>query len=211
MDSKFLLETLAALGVGAGTLAYLVKALLKIYLDRDIERYKADLRAAHDTALERLRTDLRIQAFERETTFSRLHDKRVEVIEQLYRRIVAVSRAMNELTSPIQMSGGPSLAERSKEAGSAANAFLDYYLENQIYFDETLCNQLQAFNEKLRLAWIDYHLYGSEEEGVARACSDSRFKAYQTINEGLPEIRREIERVFRQMLGHTHIEDRKDT
>jgi hypothetical protein len=48
MDWKFIVETLGTIGVGAGTLAYLAKVFLKIYLDRDIEGYKAKLQAEHD-------------------------------------------------------------------------------------------------------------------------------------------------------------------
>ena len=67
---------------------------------------KHSVQSNRATSLEHLRADLRIQAFERETTFSRLHDKRVQVIEELYKRIATVSLAMNRLMSDIQVKGG---------------------------------------------------------------------------------------------------------
>jgi len=51
---------------------------------RDIERLKADL--ARDTEV--ARAQLSAIAFERQTRFSRLHERRVEVIADLYRRLV---------------------------------------------------------------------------------------------------------------------------
>jgi hypothetical protein len=207
MDWEFILKTLSALGIGAGTVAYIARTVIKTFLDRDIEHYKAELRAVHESALERLRADLRIEAFQKETVFAKLHAKRAEVIQELYGRLVAVSRAMNDFMSPLQIGGGPSREEKKTAAADAANAFLDYYLTNEIYFDEGLCDKLQSF-AKLKDAWHTFDMYPPDESGVASERRKVQFIAWKKVNEELPKIRGEIAAILRKLLGHS---DREGT
>lgn len=200
MNWELLANTLAILAAVSGLIVFLAKKLSSHLLARDLERFKSDLRAAHDSALERLRTDLRIQAFEREITFSRLHDKRVQVIEELYKRISAVSLAMNRLISDIKAKDGPSLREQADAAAKAGDDFLEYYLQHQIYFDEALCDQLQAFNGKIFDAWSKFGMSNITEDVVAH--HQKRLEAWTAISEEVPKIRLELERAFRTMLGH---------
>ena len=200
MNWELLANTLAILAAGSGLIVYLAKKLSSHLLARDLERFKSDLKSAHDSALERLRTDLRIQAFEREITFSRLHDKRVQVIEELYKRISTVSLAMNRLISDIKVKDGPSLRELADNAAKAGDDFLEYYLQHQIYFDEVLCEQLQAFNGKIHDAWIKFGISNLTEDVVAH--HQQRLAAWAAISEEAPKIRLELERAFRTMLGH---------
>ena len=161
---------------------------------------KHSVQSNRATSLEHLRADLRIQAFERETTFSRLHDKRVQVIEELYKRIATVSLAMNRLMSDIQVKGGPSLEEQTQKAADAADAFLEYYLFHQIYFDQTLCDTLLKFNGKLHSAWVDFNMSKRCEISGASGHGYQQ-TAWNTISEDLPTIRQEIEMAFRSILG----------
>ncbi len=201
MNWEIITNTFTIVAAGSGLIVYLAKTISTHLLTRDVERFRAELKASHDTAIEHLRADLRIQAFERETTFSRLHDKRVQVIEELYRRIAAVSLAMNRLMTQIQVKEGPSLEEQEQKAGNAADDFLEYYLHHQIYFDQTLCDRLQAFNEKLYAGWVAFQMSKSptiDSETHRNKISQAAWKA---ISEDLPMIRTEIESAFRSLLG----------
>ena len=207
MDWTFIFETLAALGFGTAALTYLAKSLLKLYLDRDIEKYKADLKAVHDHVLERLRTDLRIRAFEKETTFAKLHAKRVEVIEELYRHIVKVKASMNDLMSPLQLSGGPTEDEKLIAANTAGRKFVEYYEEHKIYFSEELCRTLQAFSDELWHAWITFGTFGKDEYGVAKERRATRFDAWKKLNGEVATHKADIENAFRLLLGQVDKED----
>lgn len=200
MSWELVASTLTILAAGSGLLVYLAKLLSSHLLARDIEQFKSDLKTNHDRALERLRADLRIQAFERETTFSRLHDKRVQVIEELYKRISAVSRAMHQLINDIQAKDGPSLRARADAAANAGDDFLEYYLQHQIYFDEALCEKLQVFNDKIFDAWSKFGMSNLIEDIGAH--HEKRLEAWTAISEEAPKIRLELEREFRTLLGH---------
>ncbi len=201
MNWELITKTIAILAAASGLIVWLAKAIFNQLLSRDIERYKTDLRAVHDNALERLRADLRIEAFAKETVFAKLHAKRVEVIQDLHKQIAVVSRTMNALMSPMQFSGGSSESEKAADAEQAAHAFQTYLSDNQIYFDEDLCNLLDAFGNKLWDAWVTYATYGSDEKGVERERRQTRFEAWKKLSDELPEIQRQIEKSFRKLLG----------
>jgi hypothetical protein len=88
-------------GTTAGTaiVVFLSRSLLQSLLTRDLERFKAELKAQHDVELERLRADLRVAASERETRFSRLHERRLDVIAGLYALAVATWRTNLKMLS----------------------------------------------------------------------------------------------------------------
>src|SRR5680860_642754 len=53
-----------------------VKNDIKHQYDQKLETHKAELKAEQDVAIEQLKADLRIAAFEHETRFAQLHAKR---------------------------------------------------------------------------------------------------------------------------------------
>lgn len=200
MNVELLTYALGILVACSTLIVALVKMLSSHLLARDLERFKSDLTKSHDHALEQLRADLHIQAFEREITFSRLHDKRVKVIAELYKRISVVNLLMNQLISNIDVKDGPALREEADSAAKAGDDFLQYYLQHQIYFDEALCDQLQAFNITVFDAWSKFGMSNLILDVEAQ--KEVRVLALKTISEDVPKVRREIEQAFRKMLGH---------
>lgn len=92
-------------------------------------------------------------------------------------------------------------SQKAADAEQAARAFQTYLSDNRIYFDEDLCNLLDAFGNKLWDAWVTYATYGSDEKGVERERRQTRFEAWKKLSDELPEIQRQIEKSFRKLLG----------
>ncbi|MCC7483534.1 MAG: hypothetical protein IT529_00965 [Burkholderiales bacterium] len=77
---------LLAIGGNAALLAVLGligKSFLDKLIQRDTHRFEADLKAKSDAAIEHLRNALQLQATEHQIRFSRLHEKRADVIAEL--------------------------------------------------------------------------------------------------------------------------------
>jgi len=74
-----------------GAAAYLIRAALTQRLLLDAEAFKGQLKASADAEIERLKVSLQMSALEHEVRFSKLHEKRAEVIAELYRRLVELS------------------------------------------------------------------------------------------------------------------------
>src|SRR3990172_3149003 len=57
---------------------------IKHEYDQKLETHKAQLKGDHDTAVERLRAELRFDAFQQETRFADLHARRAETIAEMF-------------------------------------------------------------------------------------------------------------------------------
>jgi hypothetical protein len=67
-----------------------------------------------------------------------LHERRVEVIADLYRKLVQAERAFGSWVSPLQEAGELSMQEKAGSAGDAFNVFRTFFLENRIWLDRAL-------------------------------------------------------------------------
>ena len=66
------------------------------------------VKGKHTRDLEQLRSDLNRAALEHQVQFSKLHEKRAEVLAELYTRLVSAMWAMETAASPMQWTGDPS-------------------------------------------------------------------------------------------------------
>lgn len=199
MDWNMFFTTFAASGVASAAFVFLAKILSKHLLSMDLERFKAELKATNEKELERLRADLRITAFQQETTFAKLHGKRAEVIAELYARLVAVHGAMQVMLYPI-MHGKEEVEERHrKEAEDATAVFLEYFSAHQIYLEESLCELLRTFARNInRASLVHINILEARLDGMD---TTKNIQGWQHLDSQVPPIRKEIEATFRKILG----------
>jgi len=217
MDPASIITIITNLGtfaIGSGAVVWLVKLLaphflslnleryraeLKASTDRDLEGYKAELKVRHEVEIERLRADIRQIAFQRETTFAKLHEKRAAVIAEIYAKLARVHIAMSHLVAVLPIADVSNKDETEAEALRAGQDFSEYLNRNLIYFDKSLSNLLTSFDEKMVEAF-------NTHRNTPMAKTD-RLKSWLTIQTILEleskKIREEIEHNFRQLLGLT--------
>jgi hypothetical protein len=189
-------QVVAAVGsfaVGAGLLAWLIRALVKQALSRDLEQYKADLVKERNVEMERLRADHRIAAFERETRFSALHQKRAEVVADFYKLLSHAHSAMARYMSPLQPSNPPH-SERAKEAAKACDTFIQFFEEHRVYFAESFCAEVDAFRNAITDVWIDFDVGELERTRVWGG-------VWKQFQERVPPLRQHIEKLLRRLMA----------
>ena len=180
MDIQRLAETL---GIGAfviAALTYLLRSIWGQMLSRDLEKFKTDLRTA---------------AFEQETRFARLHERRAEVIAELYKRLARMNQRFESYLSPLQVGDEDAHSEKGKEAATCANDFFDYFNESRIYLDGPLCAEIAELGVKVRHAWVDFAVPPDQRRGKRW------LDVWNKFGQDIPPLRQSIERRFRDMLG----------
>ena len=125
------------------------KAQLKAEYDNQLETYKIRLKSQSDIELERLKSSLAVTAAEQNTTFSKLHDRRVEVIANIYRLLRKLHKSVLEYLKIFEMSGERSRAERLADAANALKEFQPYFLENQIFLPKQIAVSIEGLNNEL--------------------------------------------------------------
>jgi hypothetical protein len=183
-----------------GVLAYLFKSLLKSRLDKDLERYKSDLKSILDKDIEKFKSELAIQQVQFQTRFSLIHQKRAEVLGELYSRLDSFDRAFADLIAPLQYVGDISLQDKKTATCTKGNEFIEYYSAKKIYLDESLCNQIEEIQKILKDAWVAFDI-------SQRGKSDQEDKtglrklSSKLVEEKLPPLKKQLEERFRKELG----------
>jgi len=155
----------------------------KAKLDKDIESFKADLRAA---------------AFQREVKLTALHTRRGTVLSILAGLLADSEQKLKNLTFTITSSGMPSKEDRFAEYLHAFEKFRTYFRRHRVYLSPKVCEGLDT----VILAFVESHV--EFEEGVlGPSIPDSKawIKASKLATEEIPHIRADIENEFRTLLG----------
>jgi hypothetical protein len=200
---EFILELLKTLGTTAivvGAAAWLTKSVITHFLSRKIEAYKIELKGESDKKIEEVKSRLQIMAQERQIIFSRLHEKRAEIVADSYTLIHEVHSKAVGLGADIFHGGLRAPKERAKEVFDDCLKFNDFFQQRRIYFSEEVCTMTDRFVE----------LIGETNAAVSRAPDNLDFsnkdgqEAYRQmadLMDRLPQIKKLIEKDFRTLLG----------
>ncbi len=141
------LTVLSALGV-----ALFVKWLVEHRLSKDLEKFKAELQRA---------------AFEHQTRYGKLHEKRMDAVAALYRSVLDVQDNLQILVyySAVSTAGPGVVQDRTElvenlekaraDVTQAMGGFRNHRREAAIYLDDELCRKLKEFDEQA---------FGAEQE-----------------------------------------------
>jgi len=188
--------------------AYLFKTATGHWLSKSVDLYKSQLESQTQQEIESFKNELRRSAFEHETRFKRLDERRAEVVAEIYRQLsVVVREADSCLRFPMPQFAEVVHDENFKKAHNALIEFHDYYDAHRIYLESNIVAKL---DELCNTTWACVARYD-----LTRALSDP--KDYKSIVESVeaetknslstvPDIRRELEREFKRILG---VEERK--
>jgi len=189
--------TSSAFTTGAlGGLAFLGRSIILRWLSKDLEKYKAELQAANDRELERLRTDLKLATFEHETRFAELHKERAKVIVELYRRLMQIQYSLNSLAEEkeIPIFEPEEVKDKEEIARESLIEFGKYFVDHRLYFTESLCGTIEKFRSQSGETWLELLIVNWSQYEKMKSILDRLAKQ-------IPSLRREIEKEFRKMLG----------
>lgn len=125
------------------------KAQLKSEYDTKLESHKSELKAKSDLELERLKSALSIAASQRNTEFSQLQTRRVDVIANTYAKLRKLHDAVANYVRAFEPAGDKSRAERRLAAIEASNDFSPYYSQNQIFLSREAAEAMRHVNQEL--------------------------------------------------------------
>src|ERR1700722_11976115 len=97
-------------------LGWLGKSLLERLITRDTKQFESDLKAKADVAIETLKSTLQLKTIEHQVRFSKLHERRAEVIAKLYGYLVAALWSAESFLTPAECAGEPSKEEKHRVA-----------------------------------------------------------------------------------------------
>lgn len=200
---------LLALGGNAAlllVLAWLARSFGSQLLAKDLEKFKSSLTAASCEATERLKHELQLVAHEHQVRFSRLHERRAEVIANLYVLLVEAQWAGQSFVSIIEYEGEPSKEEKYATAMGKFGEFFRTFDKSRIYLPEEVCAQLDQFLAEMRKRVVHFGVYlqAADAHGAENLLKE-RFEAWvdaaDYFDKELPAARKTLEGALRGMLA----------
>ena len=193
-----ILATILATGASAVLLAYLSRTLLRHWLDKDLESYKANLSAEHARGLQQQKTSLSRASLERQVRFTRLHERRARIIARVYAKLDQFQLAVREWTRTMRLGQHRDISELRDDALTARTGFVEYYWRHAIWLEPAMCD---AIND----------LIGQQDKPLTDFMSDVNEKGFpndrkawlaasEKLTKDVPKARQAIERRFRAML-----------
>ncbi len=187
-------------------LGYLSKSLLSQLLLKDIEGFKAILKSESEVASQKLRHDLEKASIEHKVRFSKLHEKRAEVIAKLYSLLVQAYWDLSSFVSPIDWAGEPNKQEKYVAAMNSVADFYRYFDKHRIYLPEALCLQIDEYVQEMRSRAIGFGVYVKYDDAtITDHAYENKHKAWEQaweyFQKKVPETKTSLENELRDILG----------
>jgi len=144
---------LIAFGGNAALLAVLGvigKSFLDKLIVRDTKQFESDLKAKSDAAIEQLKNELQLKTIEHQIRFSRLHEKRAEVIAELNGFFVEALWEAESFLSLIEWSGEPTKQQKHIAAMHKLTHLYRYFDKHRIYLPPELCISMEKLVIEVR-------------------------------------------------------------
>jgi hypothetical protein len=165
--------------------AWLAKSITTHRLSKDVERFRADLT---------------IEAHRDNAVFSRLHERRAEVIAELYAALVAAEAAVRHYLNPMGAPTPPAGQTLTDVALTAMWHLQGTAESKQIWFTPDTAAKVDAIVAALRQAW-NMGASGQRYEHPNESTVKMIETAWNTVFEKVPALRAALESEFRDLLA----------
>jgi hypothetical protein len=194
--SQFLEELIKLLGgfaIFAGALAWLIKSIITHFLSKDVEKYKSRLSAEAAREIEQFKNQLQMVALEHEVRFSKLHEKRAEIIADFWGLLYEADMSVRTLEVRIKEKHTESVVvAAAKQAHEACKDAFKFYEKNRLYFSKDLSDKIHRILSTMELTAAAYPY--AEVRTSALEIWDKQSRQIMSIMD-------DVEHEFRVMLG----------
>lgn len=134
-----------------------LKNSIKNEYDQKLESYKTELSHSSKTEIEQLKSQLNIMTEQANFKFSKLHEKRIEAISQVYEYLSVFHFSLIEYTKPVELVGESPREVRRDLSIQASIKFSEIYRKKRIFLPKTVCQKIDSFNKKLISTYYQFH------------------------------------------------------
>lgn len=178
-----------------------LKNAIKSEYDQKLETHKAQLKAQSDVEIERLRAQLSISATEHEVRFSRLHEKRAEVIAETYSLLKELFYRLGDYVKIFEPAGDSPREQRRQAAVDAHRAFRTYYTGRLVFIPKATATKLEAIDFQLVKTFNEFVFGVDMASNTSTNTMDKWTKIFERVSGEIKNALSELEEEFRQLLG----------
>jgi hypothetical protein len=194
------------------TLGFLGRTIIDRWIAKDIQKSKIEIEKITNIEIEKIRVSLDIEKFKSEIRFTKFHEKRIEIINEIYNKLTDEMANLRRICNIL-------IDEKAKgqkltfDTTIGIDETWNYFKKNKIYFREDLATKIenhliQAMAISALLA-ASTDLFEQEEWPIQFSEAMSAIKNVDTLTsakkllEDLQKDSIEIEKEFRELIGVT--------
>ena len=212
MLANFVTQLIASAGVSvalSGLLIWITKSWISARLqqaikseyEQKLETHKAQLKAQSDVELEKLRSRLSISAIEHEVRFSRLHEKRAEVIAQTYTLLKNLYLRLANYVKVFEPAGDTSKEQRRKEAADAHQAFRSCYTTKLIFLPKVTAKKLEDIDAQLVKTFNEFVYSVEMKQNAGGDGIEKWMQIFDRVSGEIKDALGELEDELRRLIG----------
>ncbi len=189
-----LIKILGIFTVIVSALSWLIKSVIVHYLNKDVENYKSQLSVIATKEIEKLKSQLQILNKEREFRFIKLHEKRAEIISELYLKIYAADVSVGAFE--LRYEDGDDITEFEEiiqESYDACSAALTYFKKHRLFLSKGLANKIYDILTTLELT--------SRSLKYPDSLRSPTLRNYREQKPHIASVMEGLEKEFRVLLG----------
>jgi len=202
-----IIESIGLVGIISGLIVWLIKSLGEHFISKNLKSYEIELQSKSDNykleldkLLENHKSELNVLYLKA----SKLYDKRMLILSELYQKIVTLDRSMNEMVRflvEVREDAEKEEQERLQNSGKAHDDFMKYYTENKIFFSTELCGKLYKLRTEYFDSYWEYTFRHRFPTDDFKTIHEKSKKASEILKKQIPPILLEIEGEFRLIIG----------
>lgn len=209
IDWGQILSNLGIFGLITGAITWLLKNLGQDLIARRFKAYEKELDIKSKEFQSELDADLETHKAKLEiehTQYLKLHEKRLEIMVELYKKIAELDRKMHIMTAimkPIPYGVDPNKMEQEQinAASTAYHDFQTFYLDNKIFFNADTCKIIDSLRALYWDSWWDGTMRQRLSVSDFKFNYESAKKASETVKNSIPTVTAKLEDEFRKILG----------
>lgn len=176
-----------------------LKNAIKNEYDEKLETHKAQLKAQSDVEIEKLRSQLNLAASEHEVRFSKLHEKRADVIAVTYSLLKELIIRLADYVKVFEPAGDTPKEQRRDAAAEAHRIFRDYYADKLIFFPKVTASKLEKIDLELVKTFNEF-VFRVDNTKVAGK-TEKWVEIFKRVEGDIKTALGELEDEFRRLLG----------
>ena len=228
IDWQALLRSLGETGLIVAGLAWLSKQIISSVFTKDLERFKAELKSNGDLAIEKFKSEIQLEAQKRIIEYSSLHERRAELIADLYSRLYQLYNSIQKVLFEYEHrqiredvdQKDPSFSKRHpwemipgihfldaneekqlKELSTLISEFYNFYSSHKVYFTPQVCNLIDRFAGLAAYLKMNYENIALKDKDGKLYVNPEIKEVWDKAIEAIPLLLSNLEREFRTILG----------
>jgi hypothetical protein len=198
-----LFAQMSSVAIITGIFTWSATSIVKHISNKNIEKFRIEFKNDYEKQMEKYKVELNQQLYEHNVSYYRISERRMKIIQLIYKRIVKLQQSASFLVSSIEKSNWPSKEERYIEYQKSYISFVDAFYSNKLFLDKETSKKIEDILKIIgdSVIWFkNFVIRGEKKNSLDKRANEVWSDSAKKISEDVPVIIGELELEFQRIL-----------